>query len=73
MIEGTTKKEPKKDVPLYYIPKSFVSEVVSTRRIKTIGEEKVGKVTTRRQQKKGKYEREVYQKQKTFKPYMHFS
>ncbi len=58
---------------LYYSPKSFVSEMVSIRRIKTIGEEKVSKATTRRQQKKGKYEGEVYQKQKTFRPYMHFS
>jgi hypothetical protein len=47
--------------------------MVSIRRIKTIGEEKVSKATTRRQQKKGKYEGEVYQKQKTFRPYMHFS
>jgi hypothetical protein len=47
--------------------------VVSTRRIKTIGEEKVGITTIRRQPKKKKTKGEVYQKQKTFEPYMHLS
>jgi hypothetical protein len=57
----------------YHSHKSFVSKVVSTRRNKTTREEEASKVATGRQEKKGEYEGEVYQEQKTFGPYTHFS
>jgi hypothetical protein len=54
-------------------PQSFVSEVVSTRRNKTTREEEASRATIRGQEKKGEYEGEDYQKQKTSRPYTHFS
>jgi hypothetical protein len=42
--------------------------VVSNRRNRAIGEEKIGKTTTLGKKKKGKFEKEVHKKQKTSKP-----
>jgi len=47
--------------------------VVSTRRNKTTREEEASRATIRGQEKKGEYEGEDYQKQKTSRPYTHFS
>jgi len=55
-------------MPLCHSPRSFVSKVVSNRRSLAIGEEKISRTTTRGKKKKGKFEKEVHKKQKTFKP-----
>ncbi len=47
-------------MPLYYCPKSFVSEVVSTSRSKTIGEKETHKATIKRQEKEGYSKRKVF-------------
>jgi hypothetical protein len=48
MIEGITKRKTKKGcMPFCHSPRSFVSKVVSTRMSRAIGEEEIGKVTTK--------------------------
>jgi hypothetical protein len=59
-------------MPFCYCPKSFVLEVVSTRRSKTTREE-VDRTTIRGQEKKGNSKGEVYKKQTTCKPCTNFS
>jgi hypothetical protein len=58
---GNNQKITKKGcMPLYYCPKSFVSEVVSTSRSKTIGEKETHKATIKRQEKEGYSKRKVF-------------
>jgi hypothetical protein len=56
------KEDKKKCMPFCHNPRSFVSEVVSTRRSRTIGKKKASKLITSWQEKKGEFEGEVYQK-----------
>jgi hypothetical protein len=74
MIEGTTKREPKKDVcHSVIVLEVYVSKVVSTRKSRAKSEEEVDIATTRGYKKKGDYKEKVYKKQKTSKPYIYFS
>jgi hypothetical protein len=46
--------------------------VVSTKRSRAIGEEEKNRVAMRGHEKKGDFEGEVYQNQKTSKPFIYF-
>ncbi len=71
-LKEQQKKAKKICMPFCYCPKSFVLEVVSTRRSKTTREE-VDRTTIRGQEKKGNSKGEVYKKQTTCKPCTNFS
>ncbi len=59
-------------MPFCYCPRNFVSKVVSTKRSRAIGEEEKNRVAMRGHEKKGDFEGEVYQNQKTSKPFIYF-
>jgi len=61
MIEGITKREPKKDLcHSAIVLKIMFQKVVSTRRSKAIGKEEIGITTIRGQNKKRHFEGEVH-------------
>jgi hypothetical protein len=55
-------------MPFCHSPKSFVSKVVSIRRSKITGEEKIGKITSRGQKKKRQFEGKVIMNKRPLDP-----
>jgi hypothetical protein len=70
---GKSQKRAKKIyMPFCYCPRSFILEMVSSSRSRTIGEEKVDRAPTWGQEEEGDYKGEVHKKQETFEPYTYF-
>jgi len=55
-------------MPFCYCRRSFILEMVSSSRSRTIGEEKVDRAPTWGQEEEGDYKGEVYKKQKLLNP-----
>ncbi len=73
MIEGIVKRAQKGCMPFCYCLRSFGSEMVSSSRSRIIGKEKTYWATIRGQEEEKDSKGEVHKKQKTSKPYTHFS